>query len=55
MWYTALCGDVPIGTVELRLRKSPRQRAASAERMLRLPAHGPAPEWTPGGRPVRGE
>ena len=55
MRHTALCGDVKVGGVKLRLSKSPRHGATSAERMLRLPGGGPAPGRTPGGRPVRGE
>jgi hypothetical protein len=55
MRHTAFCGDVSMGGVKLRLSKSPRHGAASAERTLRLPGDGPSPERTPGGRPVRRE
>ena len=55
MRYTVFCGAGPIGTVELRRPKRLPHRAASAQRMLRLPGDGPALGWMPGGRPVSGE
>jgi hypothetical protein len=55
MRYTALCDDVRMGTVELQLPNAWRCRAASVQRISRLLGDCPAPEWTPGGQPVRRE